>query len=160
MKLIVLVLESFMYDHFQPTGVLLLVGPLNPPSTTSDSITVSWTAPQSLPTGYVVTLACVLFCGDPVETTSLTVTSSSTSVTFSDITPGSECNITLTPQGSFNSSNEPMVTTTTLSESEHTLLTIHILLCLNFCVHFFDKQNHQQHPLALLLCQRAAHPSP
>ena len=118
----------FVYDRFQPTGSLLLVGPLNLLSTTSDSITVSWTAPQSLPTGYVLTPICVLLCGDLVQTTSMTATKSSTSVTFSDIPPGSECNITLTAQGSSTSSNEPMVTASTLSESEYTLLNIHVLL--------------------------------
>ena len=149
-----------MYDHFQLTGILLLVGALNAPSTTSDSITVSWTAPQSLPTGYMLTPVCMLLCGDPLQITSMTATSSSTPVTFSGIPPGSECNITLTAQGSFDSSYEPMVTATTLSESEHALVIIHMLLCLYFCVHFCDKQSHQQHPLALLFCQRTAHPSP
>ena len=132
-----------MYDCFQPTGTLLLVGPLNPPSSTSDSITVSWTAPQSPPTGYVLTPVCMLLCGDPVTITSMNATSSSTSVTFAGIPPGSECDITLTAQGSSTSGNEPMVTATTLSESEHTLLNICVLICLNFSVHYCNKQNRQ-----------------
>ena len=118
----------FVYYRFQPTGILLLVGPLNLLSTTSDSITVSWEAPQSPPTGYVLTPVCMLLCGDPLQTTSMAATQSSTSVTFSGIPPGSVCNITLTAQGSSTSSNEPMVTATTLSESKHTLLNIHVLL--------------------------------
>ena len=148
-----------MYDHFQPTGILLVVGALNPPSATSDSITVSWTAPEAPPTGYVLTPVCMLLCGDPMQTTPMTATSSSTSLTVSGIPPSSECNITLTAQGSSTSSNEPMVTARTLSEGEHTLLNMHVLLSPNFCIPFCNKQSHQQHPLALLLTQRTAHPS-
>ena len=117
-----------LHDCFHPTGIFLPVGPLTAPSPTSGSITVSWTAPQSLPTGYVLTPVCMLLCGDPVQTTSMNATSSKTSVTFSGIPPGSECNITLTAQGSSTSSNEPMVTATTLSESKHTLPNICVLL--------------------------------
>ena len=109
-----------MYDHFQPTCTLLLVGLLHLSSSTSGSITVSWTAPQSPPTGYVLTPVCMLLCGELVQTTPMNATSSSTSVTFFGIPPGSECDITLTAQGSSTGSNEPMVTATTLSESEDT----------------------------------------
>ena len=149
-----------IYDYFQPTGNLLLVGLLNLSSTTSDSFTVSWEAPQSPPTGYLLTPVCMLLCGHPLTITPMTATSFESSVTFSDIPPGSECDITLTAQGSSTSSNEPMVTATTLSESEHTLLNIHVLLCFNFGVHYCNKQDLQQHPLALLLCPRTPHPSP
>ena len=145
-----------MSDHFSPTGAPLLVGSLIVTSTTSDSITVSWTAPQPTPTGYTLTHVCMLLCGDPLPTpsTPTTATGSSTSATVSSIPPGSECNITLTAQNGSASSNELMVTATTLSESKQTI-SVHVLLCLTWtsCGLFCDKQNHQQHPLALLLCQ-------
>ena len=150
-----------MYDCFQPTGIFLLVDSLTATSPGSGSIRVLWTVPDYPPTGYELTSVCMLLCGAPVMmVTPMTATSFETSVTFSGIPPGSVCNITLTAQGSSTSSNEPMVTATTLSESEHTILNSLILHLLTLNVPFCNKQNHQEHPLTLMLSQRTAHPSP
>ena len=80
---------------------------------------VSWTAPQFPPTGYIPTSVCTLICSDSLLAPLVTTTiSSSTSVAFFNLPPGSQCNITLIAQYGSVISNELMVTATTLSESE------------------------------------------
>ena len=106
-----------MYSSF--TGIPELFAPLAVSSTTTDSIMVSWTAPQPPPTGYMLGIVCMLLCGDPLPAPNTPITTNfSTSATFSNIPPGSECGITLTAQYGTASSNELMVTSSTQSESE------------------------------------------
>ena len=115
-----LILLLYKNDLILLTGQL--TGPLSVSSTTSDRITVSWTAPQRTPTSYIPTSTCTLICSDsllaPLVTTT---TSSSTSVAFFNLPPGSKCNITLTAQYGTLITNKLMVTATTLSESEQAI---------------------------------------
>ena len=109
-----------MFDYCSSvTDIPELVAPLAVSSATTESIVVSWTTPQAPPTGYMLTIVCMLLCGDSLPAPSIPITTSnSTSATFSNIPPGSECDVTLTAQYGTASSNELMVTATTLSESE------------------------------------------
>ena len=109
-----------MYTDFAPvTGIPELVAPLAVSSTTTSSVLVAWTAPHPPPTGYVLTIACMLACGDLLPSPSVPITtSSSTSATFSNIPPASECDITLTAHYGTVSTNELTVSASTLSESE------------------------------------------
>ena len=118
----------YMNDHFSLTGIPELVPPLNIVSFTTDSITVSWTPPEYVPTGYLLNNACALLCGDPLLASNVSgITTSSTFATFSNIPSGSECKITLAAQYGSASSNELVVTATTMSESEQTI-SVHVLL--------------------------------
>ena len=112
------------YDYYCfITDIPALVAPLTISSTTTESIVVSWTAPEPPVTGYTLSIACVLLCGVPVPAPSIPITTNySISATFSNIPPASECDITLTAQYRTASSNELMVTATTLSESEYLLV--------------------------------------
>ena len=108
-----------MYDYCLAIVIPELVAPLAVSSTTTDSIAVLWTAPQYPPTGYILTIVCMLLCGDPLPSPSAPITnSSSTLATFTNIPASSECNITLTARYGTISSNELMVTASTLSEGE------------------------------------------
>ena len=111
-----------IYDGFSLPGIPL-VDPPTVSSTTSDSITVSWTAPQPPPTGYMLNLVCVVTCdAEPLSTqTAPTPMSGSTSETFSNIPPGSECNITFSAQYGSVSGIEFMLAATTLLASELTI---------------------------------------
>ena len=111
---------NLLADIFQ------LTGPPSVSSTTTDRITVSWTAPQLPPTGYIPTSICTLICSVSLLVPFVSTTiSSSTSVAFFNLLPGRKCNITLTAQyGSFIT-NEFMVTVTTLSESEQAII-VHV----------------------------------
>ena len=134
-----------------------LTGPLSVSSTTSDRITVSWTAPQRTPTSYIPTSICTLICSDSLLTLIVsTTTGSSTSVAFFNLPPGSKCNITLTARYGTLITNKLMVAATTLSESEQAI-NVHVpyasITFLLFCFLFYCKQNHRLHPLDLLLCQ-------
>ena len=114
------------------TDIPQLTGPLSVSSTTTDRITVSWTAPELPPTGYIPTSICTLICSDSLLTEDpiISITnSSSTSVTFSSIPPGSKCNITLAAQYGSSVTNKLMVIATTLSESEQ---TITVDACMNY----------------------------
>ena len=108
-----------MYNYSSVTGTPQLVPPLAISSTTTDSIVVSWTAPQTPPIGYSTDTSCKLLCGDPLPATNaLLITVYDTSMNISNLPPGSECNITLSAQYGTASSNELMVTATTLSKSQ------------------------------------------
>ena len=97
-----------------------LAAPLTISSNTKGNILVSWRAPQAPPTGYILTITCTLLCGVPLADPVIPITTSSnTSAAFSNIPPASECDITLTAQYGTASSNELMVTATTMSESEY-----------------------------------------
>ena len=86
---------------------------------TTESVTVSWTAPEPPPTRYNLTADCMLLCGDPLPPPDIPIlTKQSTIATLSNIPPGSECDITFTALYGKASSNELMVAATTLSESE------------------------------------------
>ena len=95
-------------------------GPLTVSSVTTDSIVVSWTALQSPPpTGYMLSIDCVLLCGDPLPSPpTTTIITTSTSATFPDIAAGSECEITLITPCRTASSNELTVMATTKSKGE------------------------------------------
>ena len=136
-----------IYDGFSLPGIPL-VDPPTVSSTTSDSITVSWTAHQPPPTGYMLNLVCVVICyAGPLSTQIITTAmSGSTSETFSSIPPGSECNITFTAQYGTVSGIEFMLAATTLLASELTLVsTCFVLLYhglyLLFLVHVIFNEN-------------------
>ena len=102
------------------TEVPELAGPLTISSITTDSIVLSWTASQgSPPTGYMLSIDCVLLCGDPLPSPlPPPITTTSTSATISNIAAASMCDITLTVQYGMVCSNELTVMATTMSEGE------------------------------------------
>lgn len=72
-------------------------GSLNSISIAADRIAVSWTAPEFVPTGYTLTIACSLLCDNtslPHPPTSIGPTEQSTIIT--GLIPGSVYSFTLT----------------------------------------------------------------
>ena len=128
------------------TDIPQLSGPLSVFPITANEITVSWTAPQSPPTSYILTSyiltsVCTLLCNDSLLDPSVTpTTSSSTSATYFNLLPGSKCNFTLAAEYGYFMSNELMVTATTLSESEQTI-NVHVLLWPTYFSMFFSTAN-------------------
>ena len=130
-------------------GWILLTATLQPlnVSSTTDSIIILWTAPEFLPTAYVVTTVCALLCSIslPYLPNITMTTSSSTSVTLVSLLPGSECNSNLTVQYGSAKSYMLIVTARTMSEGEESIgvyAYLCVLLLWTVCIHDSNSNQH------------------
>ena len=101
------------------TAILQIMAPLNVFSTT-DNITISWSAPEFAPSAYVVTTVCALLCSTslPYLFNVTTIANSTTSVTLDSLQPGSVCSFTLTVQYGSAKGYMLMITEKTMSKGE------------------------------------------
>ena len=88
-------------------------------SSTTDSITVSWSAPELPPSAYVVTAVCALLCSTlRYLFNEKIIANSTTSATFDSLRPGSQCSITLTVKYELAESYTSIITERTMSKGE------------------------------------------